>query len=401
MVQIEKMLRDLRKFLDYDNWSGKKKLRVGAGILVFFCVLPFIIRGCSPKPQKEVVVSRLVQTASVIQKDVPIYVESFGTLKALNDVDIQSQVTGKIKEVNFTQGEEVKKGDLLFTIDPIEYKADLDKAEAALEEDLADLKLKRDTLERNRGLVKKELISRQDFEDFQTEVVAAEAQVQLDNANVDLARINLGYCYISSPVDGLTGKRRVDPGNLVTANSGPVLVNVKTVDPFYLDFTLPERDLSRVRDAMAKQRLKVEIHIPGDDKGTYTGELDFVDNSVDDLTGTVSLRATIPNKERRLWAGQFVKVRLILGTRKNAILAPYEAVRLGQKGAYLFIVTDDNEADLKQVLTGDREDDYIIIEKGVEPGERAVTVGQLGLAPGVPVRIVTGDQDQGVGGSGD
>ncbi|NQT90961.1 MAG: efflux RND transporter periplasmic adaptor subunit [Candidatus Omnitrophica bacterium] len=357
-------------------------------VVLFFILISFV-KGCIETHKKEPIQGRPVEIGTVIQKDVPIYVESFATMAAIEDVDIQAQVTGKILEVHFIEGDEVKIGDPLFTIDPSEYKATLEKAQAGLEEDIADLKLKEDTLERNVVLIEKQLISQQEFEKYQTEVVAAVAQVELDKAQVDLARINLGYCYIISPIKGMTGKRLVDPGNIVTANTGPVLVNIKYSDSYYVDFTISERNLQRARDAMAKSTLKVEIRPEGADKPTCAGKLVFIDNTVDDMTGTVLLRGLVSNKDKKLWAGQFVFTKLILGEEKNAVLAPESSVRVGQKGPYLFAVTDKNKADLRLVETGQRQDDYMVIKKGVKPGERVVTIGQLGLAPGVPIIDVT------------
>ena len=395
MAQEEKILLDLDEVFHYKNLSDRhRKIMAGVCVAVFVIGLLSFAKDYFKKPKKEVIRPCYVQTRLVIQKDSPVYIESFGTLVTLYDVNIQSQVTGQIWEVHFEEGDRVSKGDMLFTIDPREYKADLDKAEASLAEDLADLKLSRDTLERNRSLVKKELISKQDFEDYQTNVAASEARVQLDRAEIALKKINLDYCYIRAPIGGITGKRLVDPGNIVIANSGPTLVNIKSNDPLYIDFTVPERELPRVRDAMAKSKLKVEINVEGDKSGPYSGQLYFIDNTVDDMTGTVALRAEIPNKEGLLWVGQFVKVRLILGIDKNAILAPYQAVRIGKKGSYLFVVTPDDRADLRQVVPTYLEGDYIVIEKGVEVGEKAVVVGQLGLSPGVPVVEVEKKGDQ-------
>ena len=365
-----------------------KFLKALIAVAIFFIALVFL-KSCIFKPKQVPIPLRPVQTASVIKKDVPIYIESFGTISALENVDIQSQVTGKIKSVNFTEGDEVSKGDLLFVIDTSEYAAKLQKAEASLAQDIAELKLNTDNLKRNKTLVERDLISKQDFESFQTEVEAGKAAVELNKANVDLAKIDLGYCYVQSPIDGLTGKRQVDPGNIVTANSGRVLVNIKSVDPYYLDFTISERSLADLLDAKSKGALKVVVRPEGDKDNEVEGELVFLDNTVDDTTGTIFLRAIISNKNRKLWAGQFVTVYLILKIDKDAILAPYAAVRIGQKGHYLFAITDENKADLRLLTVGMRDDDYIIVEKGVKEGEKVVVVGELGLSPGAEVVDVT------------
>jgi len=369
-----------------------------AVVLAIIFLAVFFISKLMKKPVKAVIPSRSVETAKAEKKDVVVFIESFGSLTSPNDVDIKSQVTGQIMEVHFDEGDLVKAGDKLFTIDPSQYKAQLDRAEAALIQDLANLKLNKDTMERNRKLLEKELISQQDFDQLQTNVTSSEAAVKTDNANIALAKINLNYCYITSPVDGITGKRQVDPGNIVTANDGPTLVNVKTVDPLYVDFTIPERDLGGVRKAMAEGKLKVIIKLekkevdsePDNPKAqeegnSYEGELQFLDNSVDNTTGTVLLRATVPNHDMKLWAGQFVTVRLHLAVKKDAVIVPYEAVQIGQQGNYIFVVTPDNKAELRNVTTGNKEDDHIIIEDGIKAGETVVTVGQMGLRPGILV----------------
>lgn len=365
-----------------------------AVVVLIILLVVFLISKFMKKPVKAAILPRIVETALAEKKDVIIFIESFGNLYSPNDVDIKSQVTGQIKEVHFKEGDLVKAGDMLFTIDPSQYKAQLERAEAALIQDLAKLKLNQDTVERNRKLLEKELISQQDFDKLQTDVTSAEASVKTDNANIDLAKINLNYCYITSPIDGVTGKRQVDPGNIITANTGPTLVNVKTIDPLYVDFTIPERDLSTVRKVMSEGKLKVVITLERgsateDDskKGgdSYDGELHFLDNAVDNTTGTVLLRATAPNHEKKLWPGQFVTVRLHLAVKKDAVVVPYEAVQIGQQGNYVFVVTPNKKAELRNVTAGNKEDDHIIIEDGVKAGETVVTVGQMGLRPGAPI----------------
>ncbi|MDP8217172.1 MAG: efflux RND transporter periplasmic adaptor subunit [Candidatus Theseobacter exili] len=364
---------------------------------VFFCFNVMLLAGlvllsgCAPKNKQDMQIPpKPVQTATVIQKDVPIYIDCFGTLSALCSVDIKSQVTGQIQTMHFKEGQEVSKGDLLFSINPSQYQADLEKAEASLEKDLVELKLNQDTLQRNKSLVEKNLVSQQDYETYQTNVASAEAQIVQDKVSIKTAKINLDYCSIHSPIDGLTGKRQLDVGNIVTANSGPVLVNIKTIHPLYVDFSVAERDFFSIKKAMSTGVLKVEVIVEGDkEKNKYSGELIFLENSIDETTGTIFLRAKLPNQDNALWPGQFVKARLILGTENNALLVPYDSVRIGQQGLYMYAVTPDKKADLRTVTTGMREGDFIIVKQGVKLGETVVTVGELGLSPGVSVEDVT------------
>ena len=360
----------------------------------FFILTVLLISetGCSRKKEPPSIPPRPVQTAVAIQKDVPYYIEAFGNLTPLENVDIKSQVTGKILAAHFTEGQTVAKDDLLFSIDPAEYQAELDKAKAALRVDQADLKMRKDTLERNRPLVGKELVSQQDFEQYQTNVDSEEAQITLDEANIELTQINLDYCSIKSPVNGIIGKRLVDPGNIIMAKDGPALANVKVINTLYVDFTVTDTQLNDIRKAMANGALKVEARVPDDGKNVYTGELKMIENSIDNSTGTISLRAIVSNENGALWAGQFVYVKLILGTQKSAVLIPYAAAQLGQKGSFAFVVTPGNKADLRIIKTGSRQESDIVVESGVQAGERVVTVGQMGLSQGAPVKEIPAAQ---------
>jgi len=388
MTQNNGKTIDLDRIFHYKNLPEKnRKIIIGVCVALFAVTSAVSMYKHFNRPVQPKILPKIVEIGTVIKKDVPVYIDSFGTLASPKNVDIRSQVTGKILKVCFEEGQMVSEGDRLFIIDPSEYKARLNKAEATLAEDLAELKLKRDILIRNEGLVKRELISQQEFERYETDVTVAAAKIELDKAEIALERIYLGYCYILSPINGLTGKRQVDPGNIVEANTGSVLVNVKEVNKLYMDFTIPERNLPRVRKAMAEETLKVVLSVTGDESARYEGELEFLENSVNDLTGTVFLRANMANEKLKLWAGQFAKVQLILGSIKNAVLAPYSAVQLGQNGAYVFTVSAHNKAELKLVNIGQQEKDHIVIEKGLKPGEKVVTAGQLGLRPGVSVKI--------------
>ena len=361
------------------------------------CVVLFILiilaAGCAKKKAPPEIPPRPVRIATATRGDVPLYIEAFGNLLSPRNVDIIPQVTGQIKEVHFQEGDDVKIGDLLFTIDPRVYQANLEKSQASLAAAQVELKLKEQTLRRNKQLIGKNLISRQDYDTYETAAAAARAQAALNQAAVKLAEIDRGYCSITSPIAGVAGKRLVDPGNIVTANSGNILVNIKSVDPLYLDFAIPEGQLPWVKKEMAKSTLKVEIFPAGDPGGPYPGRLRMIDNTVDETTGTISLRAAIPNPDRKLWPGQYATVKLIVSTAKDAVLVPVPAVQLGQKGMFLYVITGDNKADLRDKITvGQSQGGKMIIEKGIKVGEKVVTYGQLGLSPGAQVRIVTGDR---------
>ncbi|MDD5645045.1 MAG: efflux RND transporter periplasmic adaptor subunit [bacterium] len=354
-------------------------------IIVFALLFILMFKSCSKKPSAPPIHPRPVRMAVAVKKDIPVYIDSFGTINAYYSVNIQARVTGEVTAVHFKEGDEVKKGDLLFSIDARPYEAELEKAQALLAEDLVAFKLKQDTLDRNRKLMGKNLISKQDFETYQSDAAAAEAKVSLDRAAVDQAELDVEFCSICSPIDGITGKRLVDPGNIVPANTGPTLVNIRKVDLLFIDFMISEKDFPEVHKQMKGEVLDVMINPAGDEK-SYKGKLTLVNNAVDSQTGMILLRAEIQNSEKTLWPGQYATVRLVVRTEKDAVLVPVTAVQFGQKGMYIYVVTDENTAKLKEnIITGLQQDDNLVIKKGISPGEKVVTYGQLGLRDGIPV----------------
>ncbi|MBN2190198.1 MAG: efflux RND transporter periplasmic adaptor subunit [Candidatus Aureabacteria bacterium] len=354
-------------------------------IIALAVVLILVFKSCSKKKPVPQVHPRPVRMVAAVEKDIPVYINSFGTINSYYDVNIQARVTGEVMAAHFKEGDDVKQGDLLFSIDVRPYEAELEKAQATLAEDLVDLKLKQDTLERNRKLMEKNLISKQDFETYQSNAAAAEAKVSLDRAAVDQAKLNVEFCSICAPINGVTGKRLVDPGNIVSANTGPTLVNIRMIDPIFIDFTISEKDFPEVHKQMKQGTLGVTVKPAGDEK-TYEGKLTLVNNAVDPQTGMILLRAEIPNSDKTLWPGQYATIRLVVRTEKDAVLVPVTAVQFGQKGMYMYIVTDKNTAELRDnIVVGLQQDDNLVIEKGVSPGEKVVTYGQLGLRDGIPV----------------
>ncbi len=366
------------------NFSKKnKKLD-----LLFFCIISTIflsgITGCVKKSEQKEMPPSPIQSGKIIQKDVPIYIDTFGTFTANLNIDVKSEVTEILSKTYISSGHFVTNGQLLFMLDSREFKADLDKAKATLSEDLAQLKMKTDDLERNKKLFKTQVISAEAYELSQTTCDEASAKVAFDKAEVEFSQIQFDYCFIHSPIDGRAGSTTFDPGNLIMADSPVALVNIKQVDPLTLNFTIPEKYLFDVKTAMAKSELNVEIFVEGN-TNVYTGIVNFLDNKVDDQTGTIAVQAKVLNKNKMLWPGQFVHAKFITGIEKNAVLAPYEAVQLGRNGQYLFVITEKNTVEMRELKVGQREGDYIIIKEGVKPGEKVVTVGQLGLYPGAAV----------------
>jgi membrane fusion protein, multidrug efflux system len=333
----------------------------------------------------------LVTVAAAVSQDVPVYLDEVGHTVAREVVSIQPQVPGTITQILFTDGADLKKGDPLFTIDPRPYEAQLNAAQANLAQSKAALDFARVQFARVQDLVESRAIARQDYDTRKNAVDLGEAQVQQNEAALESARLNLEYTSIKSPIDGRAGHRLVDLGNVVTANT-TTLLTIERMDPIYADFTVTESDLSAVQRAAARHALRAEVRLPDVTK-PEVGALTFLDNSVQSSSGTVLLRATIPNGERHLWPGQFVNVRLILSTLPKAVLVPSAAAQDSAKGPFVYVVKADSTAELRPVKLGQRQGDSIVVEQGLQPGEKVVLNGQLGVMPGSKVNVVSGAPD--------
>jgi membrane fusion protein, multidrug efflux system len=327
-----------------------------------------------------------VSVTSAVKQDVPVYIDEIGKAVAREFVSIQPQVSGRITQIHFTDGAELKTGDLLFTIDPRPYQAQLDSAKATLAEKKAALALAKIQFDRYAELLQTKSVSQQDYDQRKNTYDIAEAQVHQSEAALDTARLNLEYCTIRSPIDGRAGQRLVDIGNVVAANTGSLLT-IQRLDPIYVDFTITENDLNRVQRNMAQRALKVVANLPDSPDKPREGDLSFVDNAVQESTGTVKLRATIPNGDHYFWPGRFVKVRLILRTLHDAVLVPAAAPQMSATGPYVYVIKDDSTAELRPVKLGQRQGEFIVIAQGVSPDDNVVINGQLGVIPGSKVHI--------------
>jgi multidrug efflux system membrane fusion protein len=314
---------------------------------------------------------RPVTVAKVVAKDVPLYLDEIGTCAAYETVQVQAQVNGVIIGRHFQDGSDVKKGDLLFTIDPRPFQAALDQAKAQAELDQV-------TLKRQEDLRARKVISQQDYD-------TAVANAQKSQAATEAAQVNLDWCYIKSPINGRVGLRNVDVGNLV-GPSTPSLVIIQGLDPIYTDFTVAENDLPLVRKYLGGSNVKVQTYLADGSMTPRTGDLYFIDNAVQPGSGTVKARGVTPNPDRALWPSEFVRVRFILEMLKNATLVPAQAVQVSQSGPFVFVVKPDNTVDLRPVKPGQRQEgDLTVIESGVKRDETVVVTGQLALAPGAKV----------------
>ena len=327
-----------------------------------------------------------VAVAQAVSEDVPVYLDAVGKISAREVVSIQPQVSGRIAQIHFTDGADVRAGQLLFSIDPRPFQAQLDQASANLSQAEAALKLAEANFGRVENVSDPRAVSRQDFDTKKIAVATAQAQVQQNRAALESARLNLEYCSIRSPIGGRAGQRGVDAGNIVSANAGSLLV-IQRLDPVYIDFTVSENELTEVQRHMSKGGLRVEVRLPDVVSEPREGRLIFVDNAVQEGTGTIKLRATLANRDRLFWPGRFAKVRLILATRRDAVLVPAAASQDSAKGPFVYVVKDDSSAELRPVKLGQRHDEKVVIDEGVKAGERVVVSGQTAVVPGGKVRI--------------
>jgi multidrug efflux system membrane fusion protein len=344
---------------------------------------------CAGRPPAPGVPAVPVVIAVVAQKDVPVQVLAMGTVEPFSTVTVKPQVGGVIETVHFSEGTDVRAGDLLFTIDPRPYAAALRQAESARARDAAQLQNAQAEARRAEELHAQGILSREQHDQARTNSEALAATVRADEAAVENAKLQLGYCAIRSPIDGRTGSVLVHQGNLVKAVDGGPLVVVNRVDPVYVSFAVPEQRLSEIERAMASGRLVVEALLPGVDTLPERGHLTFLDNTVDRSTGTIKLKGTFPNPGRRLWPGQFVNARLTLAVRSGVLVVPSQALQTGQTGTFVFVVKADLTAESRPVVVAQEAGGEAVVEKGLAAGERVVTDGQLRLVPGTKVDLKT------------
>jgi multidrug efflux system membrane fusion protein len=411
-------------------------------------IVPIFFSACSSEksgnPQKNV--SFPVILGTVTQKTVPVQLRTIGNVQAYSTVIVKSQIGGELVRVHFTEGQDVKRGDLLFTIDPRPYEAALKQAQANLERDIAQVKQAEANLAKSNAqvkqaeadlardianaknaevearryefLIEKGVVARQQYDKFRTDADALEATVRADRAALENAeasvrashaalenaeasvhasraalenaKVQLGYCFIRSPMNGRTGSLMVQQGSVIKANDIDIVV-INQITPTYVSFSVPEQYLSEIKKYMAKEKLKVEAIVPKETGRPEEGFITFIDNTVDKATGTIQLKGTFGNKERNLWPGQFVNVVLTLTTQPNVVVAPSQAIQTGQQGQYVFVVKPDLTVESRPVVVGRIVDGETVIEKGLEAGERVVTDGQLRLYPGARVEIKTSE----------
>ena len=326
-----------------------------------------------------------VLTATVTQRDVPVWLEGLGNVAAFYTVTVKPQVGGQITEVLFKEGQHVKKGDVLIQIDPRPFAIALQSAQAALARDEANLKNGQLNMERYRTLADQKLIATQQYTDQVAAVAQLQAQVQADQAQIGAANLNLVYARIASPIEGVTGVRLVDPGNVVQPSDTTGLVVVTQLDPITVLFTLPQDDLPAITKGMSEGALAVEARSRDGDKLLGQGKLSVIDNQINEATSTVRLKAIFDNPAMALWPNQFVKARLHIATRKQAIVVPAVVVQLGPQGTFAYVVGADSTVAMRPIAVEAIQGETAIVSKGLQPGEEVVVEGQAQIRPGAKV----------------
>lgn len=357
--------------------------------LIVVCAVALAIVGCTehaaPPPDVPVVP---VLAAKAVTKSMPIDLQQIGTGEAYSTVSVESQVAGIVSEVHYTQGQFVKKGDLLISLDDRPFAAALQAAQANLSKDQANLKLAQLESDRYQQLYKSGIVPKEQLDQFTSTAEADLAAVQADEAAVQTAKLNLSYCSIYAPIDGRTGSQLVYPGTVVKANDLPVLVVINRISPIYVDFSVPQQYLGQIKAYMSRAKLPIQA-TPADNSAPEPGYLTFINNTVDATTGTIQLKGTFENRDLRLWPGEFVTIILRLAEQENAVVVPSQAVQTGQDGDYIFIIKPDMTVESRTVKVTRTVNGEAIIGEGIKSGDLVVTDGQIRLVPGVKVQIKT------------
>jgi multidrug efflux system membrane fusion protein len=331
-----------------------------------------------------------VNVGNVVARDVPVELRTVGNVQALASVALRAQVAGELIKVHFEEGQDVKKGDPLFTIDPTVFETQLAQAEANLAKNRIQAANAQRDLVRAAELAKKGAVAGEQLDAARAQAESLEATVRADEAAVEIAKVQLGYTHVVSPIDGRTGTLRLNVGNLVRANDTNPLVTLNQIEPIYVQFSLPEEHLPIIRARSKQEELPVFVMQPSSTEPIAEGKLTFIQNEVDIATGTIQLKGTFENKDRTLWPGQFVDVVLRLSVQKGAIVMPGAALMNGQNGQQVFVVKPDSTAELRSVTVDRTVGEEVVVSSGVSAGERVVTNGQLRVIPGSKLAVRDG-----------
>ncbi len=326
-----------------------------------------------------------VTTAQAVARDIPVTLKVVGRAEAYESVTLKARVDGQVAAVLFTEGQHVKKDDVLIRLDPTDFSARLQQAAAAAARDEALLAKSRADTARYTALKERKFVSEEKVNDIRTNEAAAIANLRASRAAAEVARLQLTYASIRAPFNGIVGARLVFPGSSVKIND-TVLAVVNRIQPLLVSFSIPEKHLPRLREAMKSDSAKVDITVPGDTTRTYEGQIHFLDNAVDPTTGTILMKARLPNSDEKLSAGQFLNATLVLEVLKDAVAIPSEAVQQGADGNFTYVVKEDSRVEMRRIETAASSAGMTAVGKGLQVGETVVTDGQLRLAPGVKVK---------------
>jgi len=369
-------------------------VRTGNSILCRGALLAgvLLIGGCSGKeppaaPAVKAPAAVPVVAVTAVKKTLPLRLRAIGNVEAYTTVGIKSRVDGPIVSVGFKEGDDVVKDQVLFEIDPHPLQSQLRQAQAALQRDEAQLANARVQTRRNEEMLKKNFISKDAYDQIKTSEDVYLATVAVDQAAIHSAQLQLDHCTIRAPIAGRTGRILVQEGNLVKANDTNPLVVINQISPIYVSFSVPEQNLAEIRSRMSLSPLSVTATARDGDEALGTGQLTFVDNTVDSATGTVRLKATFQNEDKKLWPGEFVTALLTLKEQSDVVVVPSQAIQNGPQGPYVYLIKDDMTTELRNVVLGGEDDGETIVARNLNAGDRVVTEGQLRIVPGAKVSL--------------
>ena len=356
-------------------------------LLLMFAFLPLACSGEKTGPPPATVP---VLVAEVKAQTVPVALRQIGNVEPYSTVNIKSRIAGQLVKVNFQEGQDVKQGDLIFVIDPRPYEGALRQAKANLERDKALAGKAQSDLTRYAELIRKQFVSQQDYEQAKASAESLAATVHADEVAVGNAELNLSYCYIKAPITGRTGNLLANEGNMIKENADTAMVVINQIQPIYVTFSLPEQNLPTLKKFLAEKQIEVEAVIPTDPQHPVVGVLTFINNTVDQATGTIQCKATYDNADKRLWPGLFVNVVVKLTEEPDVILVPSQAIQSGQEGQFVWVIKPDLTAEIRPVETERSLNSEVVVNKGLQSGERVVIDGQIRLVKDARVEIKTG-----------
>jgi multidrug efflux system membrane fusion protein len=382
--------------IDRDEWLELRRTTVRIAALMALSLTVGLLAGCSkqaaaPKQAKGAGGAPVpVLAGKVVEKSAPVQITAVGNAQPYTKVAIRAQITGQLSKVHFQEGQTVKRGDLLFTIDPRPAQAALDQVQANLVRDKAQLENAKVDFERQKKLFDSKISSREDYDKAQAALDALRGTVLADQAAITNAALNLEFTSIRAPMEGRTGNVMVHEGNIVKAETD-ILVEINQVQPIFVSFSVPEQYLSGIKQRLREGPLKARTSYPGMEGAEPEGSVSFLNNMVDATTGTIQLKAVFTNANNVLWPGQFVQVTLTLQEQLNAVVAPAQAVQIGQAGEYVFVIKGDQTVELRPIKAGATKNGESVIQSGLKPGETVVTDGQLRLVSGSRVEVKSAD----------